>query len=93
MKSYASPPQDLAFFASLTDGEGTGELELVINSFDSNETIFSLQRKIVLEHRLAIANAFGNLPPLVFPHSGVFGFLLFVDGELTTIRHIRAKVK
>ena len=93
MECFPSPPVNLAFFASLTDGLGDGDLELVITRLGSGETIYQAERRIHLAHRLAISHVYGNLPALTFPAADVYAISLLVDQQLAAIRHIRVREK
>ncbi len=88
MDFFPSLPQELAFFCSLTDGKGEGNLELSITSMESGAPIYISHSKIHLQHRLSIANVYGNLVGITFPNPDVYAVSLLVDDQLAAIRHI-----
>ena len=81
-------PSPFDVFASLTDGQGRIQLEVIVTSLQSEELISSMSREFDFPNPLAILNLRFRVQGLSFPSPGVYLFELHANGEAIAHRRL-----
>jgi hypothetical protein len=89
VEEFPSAPQRFSVFAALTDSQGNGGLELRAIRLDTGEQFYAQQYPIHFPDRATVVNVNIRIRGIRFPASGVFEFLLLVDGTLVAQRRLR----
>lgn len=75
-------------FVPLTEGSGTGTIELVTLRLETNEQIYSQRGEVSFRDRFAVVNAHFRVKRIRFPGPGSHVFMLFVDTDLIAQRRL-----
>jgi hypothetical protein len=87
--AFPAIPQSFCVFASLTDGQGDGMVELTVTELTANDEIYSLQRPAHFPDRLAEVQILFRLKECGFPAAGLYLFTLSVDNEWVAHKRLR----
>jgi hypothetical protein len=88
VEGFPSEPVAFSAFVPLTDGSGTGTIELVAVRLETEEQIYSQQGEVTFPHRFAVINAHFRVSKIRFPAPGSYSFILVVDGDLIAQRRV-----
>ena len=86
--SFPTLSAPFCVFASLTDGNGLGAVELDVVRADTGEGIYRRTRQIRFSSRIQVVEYGWRIPGIVFPHPGRYYFSLRVDGEWVAQRSL-----
>lgn len=78
-------------YAAYTGGQGEAEVELNITHLESDEGVYSLQRRVRFPDRLAEVRILFRVFECEFPDAGSYLFTLLIDGEWTAHRRIHVR--
>ena len=88
VEGFPSEPVVFSAFAPLSDGSGTGTIELVAVRLETDEQIYMQRGEVTFPHRFAVVNAHFRVSKLRFPAPGSYAFMLLVDGDLIAQRRV-----
>jgi uncharacterized protein DUF6941 len=88
VEAFPSEPVAFSVFVPLTDGSGTGTIELVAVRLDTNDQIYAQRGEVVFPHRLAVVNVHFRVSKIRFPAPGSYAFMLLVDSDLIAQRRV-----
>jgi hypothetical protein len=89
VRTFPSAPRLFCIFAVLTAGHGDGKLEIAVSRADTDEVIFSGQRRAHFPNRLAELHVLFRRHECSFPAAGEYYATLAVDGEWIAQRRFR----
>jgi hypothetical protein len=89
VERFPSDPQRFSVFTALTDAQGNGRLELRAVRLDTGEQFYSQQYPLHFPDRATVVNVNIRVRSIRFPVSGVYEFLLLVDGNVVAQRKLR----
>jgi hypothetical protein len=76
-------------FAALTDGLGTGIIDLVVRQLETDAELTAQSRELTFPDPLHVVNMRFRFRELSFPAAGSYLFVLLVDGEEIATRRVR----
>jgi hypothetical protein len=76
-------------FAALTDGLGSGTIDLVAIRMETDEQVYAQSTNLNFPHPLQVVNLRFRVRRLSFPAAGSYLFTLLADGEEIAHRRIR----
>lgn len=76
-------------YAALTDGLGTGTLELVLSRLETDEEVYRYRTRISFQDQLTVLHVYLRLHNCSIPAPGAYEFMLLVDGALVAQRQLR----
>jgi hypothetical protein len=83
-------PPPFCVFASLTDGFGPTDIDLIVHEIGEGfPEIYRLRRRLNFTDRLQIVNFLMRLSRIVFPRPGAYTFTLESGGEWLAQRSLR----
>lgn len=91
--SFPTPPQKFTAHVVLTEGVGTGIIDLVISSLETNREVSQRRVSIRFPDRLMEMRLLFNVANCVFPAPGAYQLMLVLDGECLALRRIQVVAK
>jgi hypothetical protein len=88
VEGVPSEPVAFSAFVPLTDGSGTGTIELVAVQLETDDQIYSQRGEVTFPHRFAVVNAHFRVSKIRFPAPGAYSFMLLIDGDLIAQRRV-----
>lgn len=92
--SFPAPVPPFSVLVTLTDGEGSGQLELRVTKLD--DPMVEARRitmPLQLHDRLQQVECLIRVAHCVFPSAGIYLFSLFLEGEWIAQRSLRIALK
>jgi hypothetical protein len=80
-------------YAALTDGLGSGTLELVLSRLETDEEVFTYRSAITFLDQLSVLYVRLRVRNCSIPASGANQFMLLVDGALVAQRQLRVHLR
>ena len=87
--SFPTPPQKFTAHVVLTEGLGTGIIDLVVSSLDTNREVYQARVPIRFPDRLMELRLLFNVTNCVFPAPGAYQLMLVLDGECLALRRFQ----
>ncbi len=91
--SFPTPPQKFTAYVVLTEGLGTGTIDLVVSSLDTNREVHQRRFTIRFPDQLMEMRLVFNVTNCVFPAPGAYQLILLLDGECLAMRRIQVVAK
>ena len=85
---FPSEPVAFSVFVPLTEGSGTGTIELVAVRLETDDQIYAQRGEVHFPHRFAVVNAHFRVSKIRFPAPGSYAFMLLIDGDLIAQRRV-----
>jgi hypothetical protein len=79
---FPSAPHRMAVYVVLTDGQGEGVIDLILNRLDESEELFQQRQPIKFTGPLQEIGMLFRLNQCSFPAPGRYQILLLADGEM-----------
>jgi hypothetical protein len=89
VSQFPSPPHRFDVFAGLTDGVGSGILDLVVTHLDTDQEIAAESMELSFPDPLRVINFRFRFRQLSFSVAGVYQFSLLMEGEQLAQRRIQ----
>ena len=93
LSHFPAAPQPFCVYATLTDGQGEGLVELAVTRLETDEEIYSLRRPLRFPDRLTDVGVLFRISGCVFPAPGTYLFTLLLDGDWVAHRRIRVQTR
>jgi hypothetical protein len=86
VRGFPSPPQRFAAFAVLTDGQGRGQFELMVERLDNMDEVYSQRHEVTFNDPLRETNLLFLVGQCSFPAAGRYQAVLLADRQLIAQR-------
>jgi hypothetical protein len=93
VEEFPSLPPRFAFYTVLSEGEGSGILDLVIVHLESNEEIHAARMPVHFADRVAELRVLFRIHRCSFPAPGEYLCTLMLDGEWLAQRRLQVSQK